>query len=891
MSTFIESAACRGRRPQGLVARVHHPRSELVARLLKERRVARFLVAPDGFGKTSLAYAYADVVFSFAHVFWLSCRSPCFLRDLDAGRIGSDVLRLDESASLVVFEDLPRLDAERAASFSGLLDALLGRGIEVIVSCAPSCDVYGGLQQGRLVLAGADLLLTPAEWRVSLRGEDADADGSVPPAAERVACLRWKDAGEADLLAGLRREELPSDLLLAVFALLALGEGELDDLGVFLSAGRQRTEEVVELLARGYPFLGVERRDGSFSAARVSVGCLAEAMGPLFDLLAQASAFEGRDALAGRFADALVVRGEHARAMELVLAFSTKQGASSWAALRGWRYLADGHPLPLRRACDALARSSFKKSPSYNALAAWAACELADAAGAASFARRAAFGQATPRAEALLSCALLLREGAQEQHARVLQVLEARVSRSSGNSDAAGESTAGEWLDAEALGRLALAFGEGAALGLETWLELAEDLEASGEGSASREASLLMAAGWLFEDAASGRARLRAPRTASAGDIPDPEAIDRDDLLFAARFAVSCADRGRGASACASWCEHLAFSALERLSKAMPELSIGSPGAAALARLRRLELSLLAQREDYRKSCARRDRQMSEFYETHPNVFRDDSRTAPVTTAPARVMAPMLHVSLFGSMELRLGDEVVDPKLIRQQKVKVLLAVLVLARGREVTRDRLAQMLWPESSPASARKNLYSTWSKLSRALTVEGSCPYLIRDQLGCRVNARLVTSDVAEFESICRTLLFGKSEELEWERLYASVEESFADELMPTEVENETIVALRDKYHVQLLDALLVAARRLMHAGEAQGALWFAREALRRDRTREDAYATLMEAQIAAGQRGAAIDTFFACRRYLADELGIDPSPRIVGLYRSVIEVEEPL
>lgn len=890
MSTFIESAACRGRRPQGLVARVHHSRSELVARLLRERRVARFLVAPDGFGKTSLAYAYADVVFSFAHVFWLSCRSPCFLRDLDAGLIGPDVLRLDESASLVVFEDLPRLDVERAASFSGLLDALLERGVEVIVSCAPSCDVYGGLQQGRLVLAGADLLLTPAEWRVSLRGEDANADGSVPPAAERVACLRWKEAGEADLLAGLRREELPSDLLLAVFALLVLGEGDLDDLGAFLSAGRQRTEEVVELLARGYPFLGVERRDGSFSAARVSVGGLAETMGPLFDLLVQASAFEGRDALAGRFADALVVRGEHARAMELALAFATKQGASSWVALRGWRYLADGRPLPLRQACDALARSSFKKNPSYNALAAWAACELADAAGAVAFARRAAFGQTTPRAEVLLSCVLLLREGPQDRDERVLRVLEAQVSRSSGISEEAGEPTAGEWVDAEALGRLAFALHEGPASGLATWLELAGSLEAAGEGPDPREAALLMAASWLLEDAASGRARLRASRAAD-GEGPDRDAVDEADLLRVARFAVSCVDRGRGSPAHASWCEHLAFSALEGLSKAMPELSIGSPGASALARLRRFELSLLAQREGYRKSCARRDRQMSEFYETHPNVFRDDARTAPATTAPARVMAPMLHVSLFGSMELRLGDEVVDPKLIRQQKVKVLLAVLVLARGREVTRDRLAQMLWPKSAPASARKNLYSTWSKLSRALTVEGSCPYLIRDQLGCRVNARLVTSDVAEFESICRTLLFGKSEELEWEKLYTSVEESFADELMPTEVENETIVALRDKYHVQLLDALLVAASRLMHAGEAQGALWFAREALRRDRTREDAYATLMEAQIAAGQRGAAIDTFFACRRYLADELGIDPSPRIVGLYRSVIEVEEPL
>ena len=31
------------------------------------------------------------------------------------------------------------------------------------------------------------------------------------------------------------------------------------------------------------------------------------------------------------------------------------------------------------------------------------------------------------------------------------------------------------------------------------------------------------------------------------------------------------------------------------------------------------------------------------------------------------------------------------------------------------------------------------------------------------------------------------------------------------------------------------------------------------------------------------------FACRRYLADDLGIDPSAETMRLYRSIIEVEE--
>ena len=81
------------------------------------------------------------------------------------------------------------------------------------------------------------------------------------------------------------------------------------------------------------------------------------------------------------------------------------------------------------------------------------------------------------------------------------------------------------------------------------------------------------------------------------------------------------------------------------------------------------------------------------------------------------------------------------------------------------------------------------------------------------------------------------------------------------------------------------------LLKEGETRGALWFARSALNRDPTREDAYAAQMEAQIAAEQRGLALETYFACRRYLAEELGIDPSPRIVNLYRTIIETEESI
>ena len=148
-----------------------------------------------------------------------------------------------------------------------------------------------------------------------------------------------------------------------------------------------------------------------------------------------------------------------------------------------------------------------------------------------------------------------------------------------------------------------------------------------------------------------------------------------------------------------------------------------------------------------------------------------------------------------------------------------------------------------------------------------------------------------MADFDEACRTLMFGQMDTDGWAQLSAEIDERFLGELMPGERSTDAIDRMRSECRVSLVDALVAASRRLVSEGRAQEGLWFARKALRRDGSREDAYTTLMEAQVAAGQRAAALDTYFACRRYLTEELGIDPSLETMALYRSIIEAEEGL
>ena len=349
MSTFVETCFCRGRGPLGITTPHHHDRPDLIATMLRERHVARFIVASHGFGKSSLAFEYAQIVFAFQHVFWVKGTSPCFLRDLDAGTFVDAVLRLDRQAALVVWDDVPPLNDERAEAFADVLDTLLGQGVESVVTCTPSADRFASLERDRLLLDARELLLTDTEMQMEGQA------GRLPKQWEyecidalRIPCVRWHEGNAQALLArGLQAEELPGDVWLVMLTLLLLEHGSLDDLLQFLPL--ERAEEALHEIARAYPLFGVDERTGLFHTLDIDAELVLDAFARRIDALAAASLHESRAALCEHVADALLARGRARRACEFAMAASTKKAGAAWLARRGWRLLAAGEAQPY---CD-----------------------------------------------------------------------------------------------------------------------------------------------------------------------------------------------------------------------------------------------------------------------------------------------------------------------------------------------------------------------------------------------------------------------------------------------------------------------------------------------------------------------------------------------------------
>lgn len=896
MTDFLASSACCGRRPRHLATIRCHPRPDLIARLLRERHVARFLVAPPGFGKTSLAMEYAETVFSFDHVFWLNGKSPCFLRDLDRGTIASALIERESSPFLLVVDDVPALDPPRAEALSNLLDAVLDHSCEVMASLAPTCDAFGSRQHDRLLLSAQDLLLSDAEVD---EGRASDERARRPAATfrpcDRVPGLFWGGAKGAEaFLAGVAGEELPADVAAAVFALLALREGDVSDLDML---GEGRAGDVVAFLAESYPYLGIDRRAGRYAAASLPLEPLAHAFSPRFDRMAEAAGFEGRDEFAVRLADELVARGDPDRACDLVRMTASVPRRAAWLA---------GCSLPLLKACCVLPAHRVQRTLGSAAPAsvlgaadAWRLSVLGDETAALFEAERILRSVGVPAVPHAAAGLLVLRRGSKAARSRALSRVRTFVQQCEDGREGEGapadlgaagmQERIGKTFWAP-LARLAICEGrEGMASVVEAWR--------AERAQGAHPDALALAASWVLSDAAraadADRERSAGGSESGSGPVVGSQApafCDAASLEVLGRFA-----RGRVA-ACEGGPPDLFAAAVGlALEDACAQGALDPaafaggtalpPGSALY--VHRIEMALLAQRSAYLRA---READPAPDAQPRPRV-RSMRRAAPSVRLSAP-QEPLLTVNLFGGLDVRIDGRQVDPVLFRRQKVKNLLALLVLNRGREIPRDRIVGMLWPDGSLAGARRNFYGIWSLLRKALRApDGTCPYLIRLQNGCKLDADLLETDVDTLDAICRAFLLEPVDLERWTHLFGQVEGHFVDGLLPSDDDNEMVVQAREAYRVRLVDALVAASARLTDEGEHQAALWFARAALDRDRTREDVYAALMQAQIDVGQRTAALATYFDCRRFLAGELGIDPSIHIVQLYRAIIEEEERL
>lgn len=258
----------------------------------------------------------------------------------------------------------------------------------------------------------------------------------------------------------------------------------------------------------------------------------------------------------------------------------------------------------------------------------------------------------------------------------------------------------------------------------------------------------------------------------------------------------------------------------------------------------------------------------------------------------AQFVPERLRVNLLGGLELYVGQKPHHHPYLHRQKVKTLLALMVLSEGREVNTEHLESIIWPYSDLSKNRNNFNNLWSLLRKALApVEGgSCPYLHRHQGVCKLDRTLVDSDVFELHDLCDQLQFSEPDPMEALRLYQRLQQVYRGNLLPGEEENAVILRSRRIWRNRTVDALYMTALSLMQRGALAETVWFTQAALGIDESREDVLRLEMRAHLDQGNPSRALASYSHACLVLDQRYGLQPHAETVALAREAMGEEAP-
>ena len=244
------------------------------------------------------------------------------------------------------------------------------------------------------------------------------------------------------------------------------------------------------------------------------------------------------------------------------------------------------------------------------------------------------------------------------------------------------------------------------------------------------------------------------------------------------------------------------------------------------------------------------------------------------------------RIELLGKLRFTFGQQVLTS--INTNRMRSLLAFLVLHSESPQSREHLAFLLWPESGDAQARTNLRQLLHNLRRALPVE--CSLLISDNHTVRWLADDSCSiDVLEFEAAIRAAETAKKEDVA--NVRSALEDAarlYQDDLLP-DLYDDWLQTRREQLRNQFAEVLNRLAKLLEAAGEPVAGIRYATRLVSIDPLREAYYQTLIRLHLRNGDRSSAIRVYHQCMRNLQRELGVSPGKTTQDLFMQALKSDE--
>ncbi|MBP2316169.1 BTAD domain-containing putative transcriptional regulator [Azospirillum soli] len=210
-----------------------------------------------------------------------------------------------------------------------------------------------------------------------------------------------------------------------------------------------------------------------------------------------------------------------------------------------------------------------------------------------------------------------------------------------------------------------------------------------------------------------------------------------------------------------------------------------------------------------------------------------------------------------------------------------LLAYLALRPDQAQSREKLAGLLWGDSSDAQARSSLRQVIATLRRTFPDEGAPVLRVEGELVALIPGAMETDAVAFEQAIAE----GTPDALDRAAtLYRG--DLFEGLLLNADIFESWLMVERQRLREMALSAMARRLDQALAAGATEAGVRTALRLLALDPLQEPAHRALMQLYARQGRHTVALKQYQACRAMLEQELGVLPEPETERVYRAIRE-----
>lgn len=246
-----------------------------------------------------------------------------------------------------------------------------------------------------------------------------------------------------------------------------------------------------------------------------------------------------------------------------------------------------------------------------------------------------------------------------------------------------------------------------------------------------------------------------------------------------------------------------------------------------------------------------------------------------------------MEFRILGPLEIRSSDRTIEIPGIRQQK---LLALLVLSANQVIPDDRVMSELW-ETPPQSARQQIHNAVSSLRRKLNAAGTAAGagIVRTDVGYRMK---ISPDSVDSYRFSQTTEEARAAAANGDLHQAADRYRTALGLWRgaalAGLHGTTITSVAASLDEQRLTAVEELIETRIRAGEPASVVGELYELVSANPLRESLRGRLMHVLHLVSRQADALAVYEEGRRILAEELGVDPSPRLRRLHAAILNGE---